>query len=99
MRVPSLTTAVNTCGGPRPDQVTSLGFVFFVCVALEFRDLSMLGECSASELTPSRSIQSIPLYGYVGVQLLATQECFGPLLQRGLGETEGSAARLEDIPV
>lgn len=94
MRVPSLTTAMNAYGGPRPDQVTSLGFVFFVCVALELRDLSMLGECSATELTPSRSIQSILLYGCVGVQLSATQERSEPLLQRGLGETEGSAARL-----
>lgn len=77
---------MNAYGGPRPDQVTSLGFVFFcVCVALELRDLSMLGECSATELTPSRSIQSILLYGCVGVQLPAT-----PSLQRGLG-------RLKDL--
>lgn len=77
---------MNAYGGPRPDQVTSLGFVFFfVCVALELRHLSMLGECSATELTPSRSIQPILLYGCVGVLLPAT-----PSLQRGLG-------RLKDL--
>lgn len=63
-----------------------LGLSFFcVCVALELRHLSMLGECSATELTPSRSIQPILLYGCVGVLLPAT-----PSLQRGLG-------RLKDL--